>query len=84
MYRCEQCLRVWRTHRVPYCPHCGVLVDTIPTQISLMAPMSIDVTVAIKFDSDNMPVLLIQKPSGQEWIPLDLEDPAGNWKDITN
>ena len=71
-------------HKAQKCPNCGLITrhnhctcGGIPQTIrhhNLTRWLSIDVTLTLRFDHDNRPFILVQKPSGQERVPLQRHD----------
>jgi hypothetical protein len=66
------------------CPRCGCVTQfdrctcgsiTKPIRGHNLAPkLSVDVTLTLRFDQQFKPYILVQKPSGQERVPLQAHD----------
>jgi hypothetical protein len=72
MNKARKCTRCGLITQFDRCA-CGSITKPIRDH-NLRRDLSIDVTLTLRFDYDNQPFILVQKPSGQARIPLQPHD----------
>ncbi len=72
MHRARKCIGCGLITRFDHCT-CGHTTKQIRHH-RLARDLTIDVTLTLRFDHDNQPFILVQKPSGQDRVPLQTLD----------